>query len=975
MKKIISLLVALAMVMALVPVAFAATESGGFMLEGGTDYTWTPEYSGTATLSGDPSVNIAVNGGNTAMGYNPSFEVVAGQDYTVRHFGTGFAWITWEIATAAGDSDATSGTVIVESYSSGDFTAPKDGTVQLTLDVVSTMDIIIGYTPYQLGLENGGTIEVTAGTTYSIYAPGATTDATVTWEYVTGGSNPGGNPGGNQPAGTTLALGSNVLAIDALDPDGETYTFTATEAGELSVEITGFAYDEGFGFGMQEVPVQYLAMVFGRNFLLEINGVQVYDFSAPATLTVAAGDEVAIIFASPRMRYAAELTINLSLEANQGGGTAAEGSAGNPYIIDSIPTTLTGTLTEETCFDGLFYQYTATEAGTISCSDNGPIVSATLNGEPASLPVDVVAGDVLVLNPWAMAPGDFAIDVVWGAPLAGEPDGSMGNPFVITELPWTYTAEGGYHDIYANYTAAEACTLKITYPEGNYVSGIISFDKFDEQNYYLVYVDAGEVVSINPWGNADGTYVVSLYDGQGGGGNDDGGNQGGITGETIPVHSGVESVAADQTVEILFTPDADGVLTIDIYADPGYRLEVQNVATMDTIGLREESSQPQTLTYDLVAGVEYKILINGFSTATWDVAAATIAYQVSYTSGTGGVMEDLAESTVDLVVGEQNVELLPNAITTLYNFYAPEAGIYTVTIPNDAIAELYSVAWTSYQICEGNTLVFTATADEQGFLIGLTSEADSMNVKIEKTGSYTPPATTTYLNYEATVEFDDEFKMPEVDMTNVDITVAQTVVLGTDGYYHLGTADGPVLYVNLNSDGFTLATLMSAGAPITMRGEKFEGQDGKLYCYDYMNLIAFGDYQSYSQEYDYYPLNADLMAFFQDYGAAQGWYDAEFSNFDAIKAGNFNAESAWMVALAYVKDATDNNQGGNTGNQGGNTGNQGGNTGNQGGTTGNQGGTTGGNATTGDFGVIAAAVALGMSAICGTAVIAKKKEN
>ena len=130
-----------------------------------------------------------------------------------------------------------------------------------------------------------------------------------------------------------------------------------------------------------------------------------------------------------------------------------------------------------------------------------------------------------------------------------------------------------------------------------------------------------------------------------------------------------------------------------------------------------------------------------------------------------------------------------------------------------------------------------------------------------------------------------------------------------------------------------------------MRGEKFQDENGDLFCYDYMNMIAFGDYYSYSQECDYYPLNADLMAFFQDYGAAQGWYNANFSNFEAIKTGEFNEESAWMIALVYIADDA-----------------------------GDQGGEGGDNAQTGDFGIVAASLALSLSAICGTALIVKKKE-
>ena len=648
---------------------------------------------------------------------------------------------------------------------------------------------------------------------------------------------------------------------------------------------------------------------------------------------------------------------------NPGGSGEPMGTQSNPYIITELPYSIE-------FFGGMdaYYSYTPTEDGELVVSaleggllsfPNGDLWNYDGNGNYV---IPVIAGQELVLNPWTMRAEISGVMIV-GYTGGGEstPDGTQGNPFVIEELPYAIEFFGGM-DQYYSFTPAEDGTIVVTALEG----GLLSFPNGDlwEQDAngnYVIPVTAGQELVLNPWtmrAELEGYMYVNYL----------------VEVESAPMSGENVAVSADEAIEIYYTPVADGVLTLEVSGTPGFRVVVSAVLTEETVGLPKETSLPKTLTYDLVAGVEYKILICGYNTTAWDVCDATITYAATFeASEISGAYEDLAESTVELVVGEQNVELLANAITTLYNFTAPEAGVYTVTIPDEAFAELYNVAWMSYQISEGNTLVFTATADEQGFLIGLTSELDFVNIKIEKTGTYTPPAETTYLDYEATVEFDEDFVMPEGEVTSVDITAAQTVVLGTDGYYHLGTANGPILYVNLNSEGFTLATLMSAGAPITMRGEKFEGQDGQLYCYDYMNLIAYGDYFGYSYDNDYYPLNDDLMAFFQDYGAAQGWYNADFSGFDAIKAGGFNEESAWMVALVYIAD--DANQGGNTGNQGGNTGNQGGNTGNEGGNTGNEGGNTGNNATTGDFGVIAAAVALGMSAICGTAVIAKKKEN
>ena len=228
----------------------------------------------------------------------------------------------------------------------------------------------------------------------------------------------------------------------------------------------------------------------------------------------------------------------------------------------------------------------------------------------------------------------------------------------------------------------------------------------------------------------------------------------------------------------------------------------------------------------------------------------------------------------------------------------------------------------------------------------MTAEADSVTIKIEKTGEYTPSNNHEYVEYEAVDTPVEGVDVEEDDLVNVDITKEQTVVIDEDGFYHLGTVDGPLVYVNLNTDQFTLAILYNAGAPITMRGI-YEGEDG-VYYYDFMNMIT-SNYYDYSTECDYHPLNTDLMIFLQAYGTSQGWYNPATSGFEAIAEGEFNADSAWLASCYILADA-EIPEGGN-GNGNGN-----------------------GNAQTGDLGIIGAAIAMTVSAIGGVAVVAKKKE-
>ena len=113
--------------------------------------------------------------------------------------------------------------------------------------------------------------------------------------------------------------------------------------------------------------------------------------------------------------------------------------------------------------------------------------------------------------------GEISVDIeLTSSDIGGgsttEPDGTMGNPYVIDELPLEITHDG-WHDVYYNFIPTEDCTLTITYTEGSYVSGLVNFDKDDDNNVYTVYCTAGEVVEINLWvmsaSEVTYTYVIS----------------------------------------------------------------------------------------------------------------------------------------------------------------------------------------------------------------------------------------------------------------------------------------------------------------------------------------------------------------------------------------------------------------------------------------------------------------------------------
>ena len=372
------------------------------------------------------------------------------------------------------------------------------------------------------------------------------------------------------------------------------------------------------------------------------------------------------------------------------------------------------------------------------------------------------------------------------------------------------------------------------------------------------------------------------------------------TSRAVAVKSGTESITDTGAIEFYYNAITSGVLTVTLSADTGYRITVSNAATDESIGL-PISGTSGTHTYNLAAGAKYHIYIIGYK--NWGEAAATITYEATFQAEELEIPPvEIDKSEVDLVLGDNVVDLLDNTTVSLYQFVPAEPGIYTITAAGAEIATYGFAAWNLIAQGENGVVEHTATAAEQTILIGLTADTASVTVTVEKTGEYILPDVIEYVDYTPVNDLVADFEDP-TDLVNIDINKEQNVVLGSDGYYHLGTAAGPVVYVNLNNDQFTLAILFSAGAPITMRGI-YVDDEGQEHYYDFMNMIT-QLYYEYSREYDYHPLNKDLMVFLKAYGKSQGWYNVETSAFETIQSGEFVEESAWLAScystVAYVE--------------------------------------------------------------------------
>lgn len=128
---------------------------------------------------------------------------------------------------------------------------------------------------------------------------------------------------------------------------------------------------------------------------------------------------------------------------------------------------------------------------------------------------------------------------------------------------------------------------------------------------------------------------------------------------------------------------------------------------------------------------------------------------------------------------------------------------------------------------------------------------------------------------------------------------AKLIYNESDGYYHFGTANGPVVLMHLGQKApyVSLQTViegdgLGGGAPIR---EYFFDKDGNfLKKEDYTNILR-KYFENMDQDVGVYPLTKDLEYIIKN--GCHGWWDKDDPDFIFTDC---NPEIGWMFALCYV---------------------------------------------------------------------------
>ena len=659
----------------------------------------------------------------------------------------------------------------------------------------------------------------------------------------------------------------------------------------------------------------------------------------------------------------------------------------------------------ETSFCGELNYYTATEDGTvtveISACDPGYCVSVFnitteelveefKNSTPETVSFDVVAGNdyEIGVNVYTYygptlafaSAGTLTYKITAGA--AGESGGEEQPEIIETIAPETLVV--GSNDyvigtdntaaVVSNFTATQAGTLTITATALSAHDGMAWNEANPGMQFGMMYmlvingetvyspsttveVAVGDVVSIgvmSAMGTASQITLDLTFDAVPDEGGDDVGGE--EEDSNVVYGDGTISVSGAASTDkkpwtYIFETESAGILHIVIgECNPGWRYKIITPDGIESL-YKTKFNTGADKEFEMTQVGTYEIRIYAYSSAEAGNVDGTISADITFTPDDIEVeipKEEYIVSGTDLAIGENDLTMEENAENTLFEFEPTEIGTYTFTAPEGVLIGDWNTTTYPFDVngdSKTNVVVWECTAVGQSKLIGVVGSEDTV-LTVTKTADREEQEQIVYVDYENVhIPSDDNLvDTTDVQVNNIDITKPQTVVKDENGFYHLGSVEGPMIYVDLMSESFDLTgAYYSDYGALVMRGE----YDGTKYDF----LGAMRDYAStvYMSAYDngLYPLTDDLVAFLKGFGSYQGWYMPNLSPFENID-GTENADSAWLASCVYLgEEIVDENPGED-----------------------DSGEETPG---TGDYSVAGLVVAM-MAATAGAIVISKKKE-
>lgn len=313
------------------------------------------------------------------------------------------------------------------------------------------------------------------------------------------------------------------------------------------------------------------------------------------------------------------------------------------------------------------------------------------------------------------------------------------------------------------------------------------------------------------------------------------------------------------------------------------------------------------------------------STLYYDHASAVVtaeapAVTIQVAQGVSGTPEELYVGNAYHVTTGGTYVKLQSGVTNYYLFEPTEAGVYkfTTSDPNAVIS--YWGASTAFIADQTSGTdyadnAFTRNVKDRNigvvYIIGITG-AEECILEITRIGDPILDETDIVPEvYEGKTTPNAVYQVTGASgkvLKYVDLTAATDAVKlvynEADGFYHLNTVNGPVLYMNLSLNAPYLSVYQMLGLTGfggTSLTQVFRDEDGKAVRREDYTACLQVYAQSIDPTYGVYPLTEDLIYMIQQGGDYKGWWDIENGNYLFTELPNLNAEIAWMFAVCYFE--------------------------------------------------------------------------
>ena len=210
------------------------------------------------------------------------------------------------------------------------------------------------------------------------------------------------------------------------------------------------------------------------------------------------------------------------------------------------------------------------------------------------------------------------------------------------------------------------------------------------------------------------------------------------------------------------------------------------------------------------------------------------------------------------------------------------------------------------------SMISTGVTGTTVLVIGIDASADSCVLSIQRIGepdrdlsdepwhTYMPTITLQPYTHDASMA------LGEFDLTAS--TDAYTLVLGSDNYYHLGTADGPLVFMRLgkNSGGSQYLSDFQTILDFSGINKYFFDDNGEFIKKETYDQCLLEYFKYMDEPSGLYPLTEDLKYIIQMRGDHSGWFTTDgalylFKDQNGDLVPGINSEIAWLFICCYIE--------------------------------------------------------------------------